>query len=250
MSLSTPVFLTNRSDYHSLVLFRHIRQQLIAAQTGAVKIICSDAASKPENEFHYLGLLWNCAFKAGIASMGVHSKPASLLSPSVITAPISPKILPVPTCDLSVLQPSTGKPFGSLHCRFCHHLQVPAPVQIVLLQTEKVPVPVQVALSLDSFLSYPEHCPPCLPSPSSIPLHQPPDIHRDYSELPVMIPLSHLPPDKPPLKAYLSNEGQSASGSSVHQPLWFSLRPKIPCWIQLPLNSHPYDEVPTSISRA
>src|SRR5258708_2709436 len=42
MSSSTPVFLTNRSDYHSLVLFRHIRQQLIAAQTRAVEIFCSD----------------------------------------------------------------------------------------------------------------------------------------------------------------------------------------------------------------
>lgn len=141
MSSFTPVFRTNRSDYDSLVLFRHFRQSLLAAQTKTVKAFCIVAASKPGTEFHYLGLLWDCAFKAGIASPGAHSEPTSLppVTATTSTSLTSPEILPTSICDFSALQPSTKRPFGSLYRRFRCRLQVPAPVQIPLLQTEKVP---------------------------------------------------------------------------------------------------------------
>ena len=74
------VFLTNWLDYHSLVLFCYIWQQLAAVQTGAVKSFCTDAASKPKNKFHYLGLQWNCTFQTSIASIEAYSKSTSLSS--------------------------------------------------------------------------------------------------------------------------------------------------------------------------
>ncbi|KIM35093.1 hypothetical protein M413DRAFT_32765 [Hebeloma cylindrosporum] len=137
----SPLFLTSRSDYHSLVLFHHIHQHLAAAQPGSVEIFCTSAASKPEDEFHYLGLLWDCAYKAGIASTSAHPNTASP-PPVAVTLPTSPKILLTPisfTRDLSALQPSTRKPFGSLHRRFRHRLQVSAPVPITVLQIEDTP---------------------------------------------------------------------------------------------------------------
>jgi len=228
MHSSAPVFLTNRSDYHHLVLFCHIQQQLAAMQTRAVKIFCADVASKPKNEFHYLGPLWNCTFQAGIASMGAHSdlvsppsftatstfshsKPSSLplVAATTSTSPTSSKILPTPIHDFSALRSSARKPFSSLHRRFRHHLQVPAPVQILLLQTEKVPP------SLDPFVSplapvspRSSHSTPILPQPpylSHIPVPQPLRTHTYLSQLPATIPISHFLPDEPPSNFYPSN---------------------------------------------
>jgi hypothetical protein len=269
MHSSAPVFLTNRSDYHHLVLFRHIRQQLAAMQTGAVKIFCADAASKPENEFHYLGLLWNCAFQAGIASMGAHSEPApppsitaapisahsepTSLPPvagAISTSPTSSKILPTPIRDFSALRPSTRKPFGSLHRRFRRRLQIPAPVQILLLQTEKVPP------SLDPFVSplapvspQSSHSAPVLPQPpylSHIPPPQPLRTRAYLSQLPAAIPISHFLPDEPPSNVYPSNV--NVLGLSMRRSSWFRLKPKLSHWIQLPSASHRRGGFPTSIS--
>ena len=179
MNPSPPVFLTNQLDYHSLVLFHHIRQQLAAAQTGAIKSFCTDAASKPENKFHYLGLLWNWAFQAGIASMGAHSKSAS--PPSITATPISaysetptsfpvvtvnptpPTIQSTPTRNVPALQPSTWKPFGSLHRRFCCCLQVSTPVSISVREPLPLSHSLSPSASVSPQLSYPPPNPPLWP---------------------------------------------------------------------------------------
>jgi hypothetical protein len=169
---SVPFFLTNRSDYHSVILFRHIRQSLAAAQHPTVELFCANAASKPEDEFHYLGLLWNCAFKAGIAFTGAHSGPPS--PPPVMSAcPSSPKILPPPARDLSALRPSTSKPFGSLRRRFHRRLQVSAPAQ--------------------------------KPYPAPIPSPQPPQIRDHPSQLPSIISVPGSLPNEFPSSIIPSN---------------------------------------------
>ena len=210
----------------------HALPLVLAAQPA---VALTDAASKPENEFHYLGLLWNCAFQAGIASMGAHSKSAS--PPSITATPISahsetptsfpvvtvnptpPTIQSTPTCDVSALQLSTWKPFGSLHRHFRRCLQVSTPVSISVRE----PLPLSHSLSpsapVSPQLSYPPPNPP-LPSPL---------VPHYHFHPPAVTPVSHFPPNEHPSKLL---------GSFTHRPSWFSLKPKIPHWIRSPSSLH------------
>ncbi|KDR76800.1 hypothetical protein GALMADRAFT_247124 [Galerina marginata CBS 339.88] len=237
MSSSTPRFLTSRSDYNDIVLFRHIRQSLAAVQTEIVEAFCTIAASKPGSEFHYLGLLWNCAFKAGIASMGAHSEPFTRPMPVAASSSLKTSVPPQSfTRDFSVLRSSCKKPFGSLRQRFRRSSQMQkqsAPVLAAPLQREKSDPP------SDSFAPVPP-----LQSllESSIELYSPET--PSYQTPPTVLP------DNPCSTICPSITSTSRdSRPSIRCPSWFSLKPKISRWIRSPSSSQPSDNFRTTFSR-
>ncbi|KDR72048.1 hypothetical protein GALMADRAFT_143390 [Galerina marginata CBS 339.88] len=257
MSASTPRFLTSRSDYNNIILFRHIRQSLAAAQTDTVEAFCTVAASKPGTEFHYLGLLWDCAFKAGIASMGAHSK-SFTCPPTPVMAPSSPKIsaLRQPFArDFSVLRSGSKKPFGSLHQRFRRFSQMQKQSATVLA----APIPIEnLHPPSNSFLSHDSHPvqvspqsplesyespnPTCAPSPET-PIAQ----ECQMPSPPIIsVSISESLPRNPPSDFYSSSS--ITSRSFIRQPSWFRLRSKIPQWIRARSTFHP-DDLPTGFSK-
>ena len=195
MNSSSPIFLTNQSDYNSLVLFRHVCQSLAATQTGTVEAFCTVAASKPGTEFHYLGLLWDCAFKAG---MGAHSEPITH-PPTTTTASSPPKFSVLPqsfTRDFSVLCSGSEKPVSTLRRRFRRPSRMQkqsAPVLTVPLQTEishppsdsfrphPIPVPPLITSTPTSPHSEPTSLPPVAANPTSPEVQPTPT--RDFSAL-------------------------------------------------------------------
>lgn len=215
----SPLFLTSRSDYHSLVLFRHIRQHLAAVQSQAVEDFYASAASKPGDEFHYMGLLWDCAFKAGIESTRAHSGPPSC-PPIAAAALSSPKILPTPIRDFSALQSSTSKPFGSLRRRFRRRLRVLTSPQAVFPQAKKDSASKTPLPSCSSIIS------PQILHPVPISSPQPPQICNHPSQLPLVNPVSGSPPNESPSSISPSNRS-----SFIRR---FRLRPRLPHWIRPP----------------
>ncbi|KDR78683.1 hypothetical protein GALMADRAFT_244181 [Galerina marginata CBS 339.88] len=266
MSSSTPRFLTSRSDYNDIVLFRHIRQSLAAAQTETVEAFCTVAASKPGSEFHYLGLLWNCAFKAGIASTGAHLEPTTLPSPlvppsssptmattllPVVAATLAPKISPslsAFTRDFSALRSNSQKPFGSLQYRFrrCSGPKNRLPALIAPRQITQ-----SVCLPLESTQSHSTAVPP--PEPSS-PAH----IISPHPPHPICVPSLQIPihcdPETPPPPtafAFPSRSSCDTTPSTINTSTtrylrtfvprlsWPSRKPKLLRWLRAPLTLQP-----------
>ncbi|KDR79762.1 hypothetical protein GALMADRAFT_136372 [Galerina marginata CBS 339.88] len=248
MSPSASIFLTNRSDYNSLVLFRHFGQILAAAQTDAIEQFCIAAASKPGTELHYFGLLWNCAFKAGIASAGAHLESTALDPPDV--AATAPKISPPSlfTRDLSALQSSSPKPFGSLHHRFHRRAQTAkrsASVPTVMLQADNVSPPPESS----------QPCPipvlsPQPPHSARVPSSQPPysacvlssQIPQiceilTRSSTPTFTPVFHSVSDT--LPSTIDTSSTRTSRTFGQRLSWPSRRPKLLRWLRAPITLQP-----------
>ncbi|KDR67415.1 hypothetical protein GALMADRAFT_258370 [Galerina marginata CBS 339.88] len=247
MSPSASIFLTKRSDYDSLILFRHFGQILAAAQTDAIEQFCTAAASKPGTELHYFGLLWNCAFKAGIASTGAQLESAALEPPVVAATP--PNFSPPSstfTRDLSALQSSSQKPFGSLQHRFRRRAQTEkrsARVPTVIIQED--------SLSPPSESSQP--CPIPVPSPqpphsACVPTSQPPysvrvpssKIPRSCdipSPTPTFTPIFHFVSDTP--LSIIDTSSTCTSRSFVQRLSRLSHKTKLLSWVRAPLTLQP-----------
>ncbi|KDR79781.1 hypothetical protein GALMADRAFT_241858 [Galerina marginata CBS 339.88] len=247
MSSSSAFFISNKSDYHSVVLLRHFKQTLAVDESDTVERFCAAASSKPGTEFHYLGLLWDCAFKAGIASTGAQLEFAALEPPVVAATP--PNFSPPSstfTRDLSALQSSSQKPFGSLQHRFRRRAQTEkrsARVPTVIIQAD--------SLSPPSESSQP--CPVPVPSPqpphsARVPSSQPPysvrvpssQIPRSCdipSPTPTFTPIFHFVSDTP--LSIIDTSSTCTSRSFVQRLSRLSHKTKLLSWVRAPLTLQP-----------